>query len=152
VPLFIHVPGVQGDVVHKYGGEIDVRPTVLHLLGVDTKDYISFGSDLLSPQHREIVPFRNGDVITPEYSKVGDKCYANPSGTVVDNSKCASASNYAKQALDLSDKVVYGDLLRFYTPDGFTPVDRSKIDYSSDQTKHLVSPAPSSAEKTTSKK
>ena len=31
--------------------------------------------------------------------------------------------------LDLSDKVVYGDLLRFYTPKGFEPVDPSKYDY-----------------------
>ena len=59
VPLFIHVPGVEGKVVHQYGGDVDVRPTVLHLLGVNTKNYISFGSDLLSPAHREIVPERS---------------------------------------------------------------------------------------------
>lgn len=140
VPLFIHVPGVKGRVVHKYGGEIDVRSTVLHLLGVNTKDYISFGSDLLSPKHREIVPFRNGDVITPKYSSVGDKCYANPTGVRVDKKYCQPYTDYAKQALNLSDKVVYGDLLRFYHPKGFQPVDRSKIDYTSDQTKNLTSP------------
>jgi lipoteichoic acid synthase len=50
-PLFIHVPGVQGGVQHQYAGEVDVRPTLLHLLGIDTKDYIEFGSDMLSPQH-----------------------------------------------------------------------------------------------------
>jgi len=33
------------------------------------------------------------------------------------------------QKLALSDKVVNGDLLRFYTPENFTPVDRSKYDY-----------------------
>ena len=31
--------------------------------------------------------------------------------------------------LALSDKVVNGDLLRFYTPEGFTPVDRSQYNY-----------------------
>ena len=50
VPLFIHVPGVKGGVQHQYGGEVDVRPTLLHLLGIDTKDYMEFGSDLLSQQ------------------------------------------------------------------------------------------------------
>ena len=30
----------------------------------------------------------------------------------------------------LSDKTVNGDLLRFYTPEGFTPVDRNQYDYS----------------------
>ncbi|MGV3488497.1 MAG: LTA synthase family protein [Tuberibacillus sp.] len=132
VPLFIHVPGVQGNVVHQYGGEIDVRPTLLHLLGVNTKNYITFGSDLLSPAHRQIVPFRNGDVMTPDYSYIGDKCYKNPDGELVDNSKCQEAADYAKDALNLSDKIVYGDLLRFYTPKGFVPVDISKINYTTD--------------------
>ncbi|GGE44198.1 phosphoglycerol transferase [Pullulanibacillus camelliae] len=134
VPLFIHVPGVKGGVKHTYGGEVDVRPTVLHLLGIDTKDYISFGSDLLSPNHRQIVPFRNGDVMTPKYSSVGGKCYTNPDGKLVSKTYCKDYSNFAKQALDYSDKVVYGDLLRFHKVKGFTPPDRTKIDYTSDQT------------------
>ena len=132
VPLFIHVPGVEGKVVHQYGGDVDVRPTVLHLLGVNTKNYISFGSDLLSPAHREIVPFRDGNVMTPDFSYIGDKCYSNPSGEIVDNSQCQQITDYAKNALDLSDKIVYGDLLRFYTPKGFKPVDRTKISYTTD--------------------
>ena len=35
----------------------------------------------------------------------------------------------AEHKLALSDKVVNGDLLRFYTPEGFTPVDRSQYNY-----------------------
>ena len=35
--------------------------------------------------------------------------------------------------LQLSDKVVNGDLLRFYTPENFTPVDRSKFNYTISQ-------------------
>jgi lipoteichoic acid synthase len=132
VPLFIHVPGVQGRIVHEYGGEIDVQPTLLHLLGVDTKDFIAFGSDLLSPKHRQIVPFRNGDVITPSFSYIDEKCYSNPDGELVDNSHCEKAAEYAKDALSLSDKIVYGDLLRFYKPKGFKPVDESKINYKFD--------------------
>ena len=31
--------------------------------------------------------------------------------------------------LHLSDKVVNGDLLRFYTPEDFTPIDRSQYKY-----------------------
>src|SRR5699024_6425012 len=80
VPLFIRVPGVEGKVVHEYGGEVDVRPTLLHLLGIETKDYMSFGSDLLSPERREIVPFRNGDFVTRKYTQVSGKCYSNKDG------------------------------------------------------------------------
>ena len=64
VPLFIHVPGVKAKADHTYGGEVDVRPTLMHLLGIDTKEYIQFGSDLLSKEHRQIVPFRNGDFVS----------------------------------------------------------------------------------------
>jgi lipoteichoic acid synthase len=41
----------------------------------------------------------------------------------------------ARTKLDLSDKVVYGDLLRFYTPKGFKPVDPSKYDYNNREDK-----------------
>ncbi|USK68882.1 hypothetical protein [Peribacillus asahii] len=33
------------------------------------------------------------------------------------------------QKLELSDKVVNGDLLRFHNPENFTPVDRSQYNY-----------------------
>ena len=133
VPLFITAPGVEGKQVHEYGGQMDVRDTVLHLLGVETNDYISFGSDLLSEDHREIVPFRNGDFVTPEVTSVNEKCYANPTGEKVDAEKCEQAGQFVKESLELSDKVVYGDLLRFYEPKGFTPVDRNDYNYTVDQ-------------------
>ncbi len=34
-----------------------------------------------------------------------------------------------QNSLKYSDQVVNGDLLRFYTPEGFTPIDRSKYNY-----------------------
>ena len=37
----IHIPGTKdGGVQTQYGGEIDVLPTLLHLLGIDSRDYI----------------------------------------------------------------------------------------------------------------
>lgn len=136
VPLFIHVPHVKGKVVHQYGGEVDVRSTVLHLLGIDTKKFVGFGSDLLSPEHREIVPFRNGDFVTPDYTYVSGKCYSNPNGVPVENKVCGPYKEIARKELQFSDKVVYGDLLRFYTPKGFKPIDRKSISYTKDETKN----------------
>ena len=38
VPLMFYMPGyTQGKIMHEYGGEIDVLPTLYHLLGVDDK-------------------------------------------------------------------------------------------------------------------
>jgi lipoteichoic acid synthase len=33
------------------------------------------GQDLLSPQKKEIVAFRNGDMISPDYAVIGDQVY-----------------------------------------------------------------------------
>ena len=81
VPLMIHMPGyTKGTVNHEYGGEIDVLPTLLHLLGIDDKDYLHFGTDLLSSQHDQVVAFRNGNFVTPKYTVLGGKAYNNQTG------------------------------------------------------------------------
>ncbi|GGE37315.1 lipoteichoic acid synthase 2 [Pullulanibacillus camelliae] len=133
VPLFIHVPHVKspGQPIHTFGGEVDVRPTILHLLGIDTKDFIQFGTDLLSKDHSEIVPFRNGDFVTPHYTSVKGTCYDNKTEQTVTDESCASYDKKVKEELELSDNVVYGDLLRFYHPKGFIKVDKNDIDYRS---------------------
>ncbi len=129
VPIFIHVPGVKGSIVESYGGQVDVMPTVLHLLGIDTKDYMQIGTDLLSPQHQQIVPFRNGDFISAEITKIGDKAYSNETGEIVDSTLYKEQNNQARMKLEISDEIVYKDLLRFYTPEGFTPIDPKDYQY-----------------------
>lgn len=130
VPLFIHVPGVKGGVQHQIGGEVDVRPTLLHLLGINTKNYIEFGSDLLSPQHRNWTLFRNGDYVSSQVTQVNGKCYDNNTGNLMtDQSACNSINNQVVNELDMSDKVVNEDLLRFYTPAGFKPINPNDYQY-----------------------
>lgn len=139
VPLFIHIPKAKGashptyGTNPTYGGDVDVRPTVLNLLGIDTKDYIQFGTDLFSKQHRQIVPFRNGDVVTNQYTITDGNVYSNKTGKTIDKSLGKPYETIAKKELDLSDKVVYGDLLRFYKPKGFVSIDKDKINYTMNQ-------------------
>ena len=52
-------------------------PTILHLAGIDTKNYLMFGTDLFSKGHNQVVPFRNGDFITKDYKYVNGKIYSN---------------------------------------------------------------------------
>jgi lipoteichoic acid synthase len=135
VPLFIVNSGAEGGVNHTYGGQIDLRPTVMHLLGQETKDYLSFGQDLLSEERKQIVPFRNGDVISDKYSNIKGVCYDNETGKPVEegneeaNKACEDISKDAQKRLELSDKVVYEDLLRFHKPEGYTPIDRKDYQY-----------------------
>lgn len=137
VPLFIHVPGMKGGIDHTYGGQIDLLPTVLHLLGVETENYVQFGADLLSEDHEELVTFRNGDYVSPEIYSIGEKYYDPKTGLPLEGDLLEQAEVFQKQSnyeLDLSDQLVNGDLLRFYTPAGFTPIDPSDYNYQTTET------------------
>jgi lipoteichoic acid synthase len=130
VPLFIHVPGVKGGIQKQYGGEVDVRPTVLHLLGVDTKDYMEFGSDLLSKEHRNWALFRNGDFVSSNAIQINEKCYSPETGELLDAKEaCKDISEKVNTELKMSDEIVYKDLLRFYKPEGFTPINPNDYEY-----------------------
>jgi lipoteichoic acid synthase len=129
------VPGMEGGIRHTYGGQIDILPTILHLLGKETKDYIHFGTDLLSDEHNEVVPFRNGDFVSPTVTAVDGDYYDSETGLPLEEERLSEAKRYheaVQYKLELSDRIVNGDLLRFHTPDGFEPVDRSQFDYSLD--------------------
>lgn len=135
VPLFIHIPGMEGGIDHTFGGQIDLLPTLMHLLGIDTQDYLHFGTDILSDEHKELVTFRNGDYASPEIYSIGDVFYDPKTGLPLEENQQAQAEELQKQGnlkLQLSDEIVNGDLLRFYAPEGFTPIDPSEYNYQTD--------------------
>lgn len=134
VPLIFHMPNLAGGIKHTYGGEIDVLPTLLHLLGVNTKPYVQFGTDLMSAQHDQTVAFRDHDFVTPRYTVIGDTVYLNRTGAVIHPNASLKQLLSADQAkvdaeLSASDNVAAKNLLRFYVPSGFAPVDPSNYDY-----------------------
>src|SRR5690625_7724036 len=91
-------------------------PTLLHLLGIKAQDYIQFGTDLFSEDHKDYVAFRNGGFITPEITMVGDIYYDNETGEEIEPTKEMEAiKEKVQHELELSDNVLHGDLLRFYT-------------------------------------
>ncbi|OXT15205.1 glycerol phosphate lipoteichoic acid synthase [Bacillus sp. OG2] len=131
-PLFIRVPGMEGGINHEYAGQIDLLPTLLHLLGMETKDYVHLGTDLLSEQHDEIIPFRNGDFVSPAITSADGKFYDSKTGELLEEESLGEAKKFkeiAEQKLAFSDRIVNGDLLRFYTPEGFTPIKRNDYKY-----------------------
>ena len=140
VPFMIHMDNLKGGVNHIYGGEIDVLPTILHLAGVNTKQYIQMGTDLLSKNHSQIVAFRNKDFITPNYTVYRNggatQVYANDTGEKIDmrdNPDLLTKVDKWEKAVDLklatSDNINNKNLLRFYTPFDFIPVDPSNYSY-----------------------
>lgn len=136
VPFMVHIPGQEnGGIFEQYGGEIDVMPTLLHLAGIDSKKYLLFGSDLFSKDHDQTVAFRNENFITPKYTVVGSTTYENSTGNVVTHpskkvqAQLKAAQEYVNSALSLSDSLNNKNLLRFYVPTGFTPVDPKDFNY-----------------------
>ena len=114
VPFIVHIPGAEnGQVISNVSGQIDVKPTILNLLGVQEKDDIQFGSDLFTKDPDQFVVLRDGSFITDKYVYKDQQCYNKSSGELTDPEKCEPFIDRAVKELQYSDRVVYGDLLRF---------------------------------------
>lgn len=133
VPLMFVIPGSggHGGIYSTYGGEIDVLPTLLHLLGISTKRYIQFGTDLFSSQHDQVVALRNQDFVTPKYTSISGKIYLNSTGKLTKQEKKQLRTDQKKvsEELALSDSLNEKNLLRFYHPKGFKTVNPKDYNY-----------------------
>ncbi|MFD1203911.1 MULTISPECIES: LTA synthase family protein [Sporosarcina] len=118
VPFFIHIPGYgKGEVSDELAGQMDIRPTVLHLLGIDTKDDMQFGADLFSPDHEPFVIFRDGRFITTDNIYAHEVCYDINTGEPTDGEACEPFIERTATELGYSDLIINGDLLRFQDED-----------------------------------
>ncbi|MCT4377864.1 LTA synthase family protein [Leuconostoc falkenbergense] len=122
VPFMIHATGLKGGINHTYGGEIDMMPTLLDVLGVPDDGMTMFGQDMLSSNYKGKVVFRDGDWITPTYTKFNNQYFNTQTGEQVTESAdkqlkkvAKTMSAYATKVLGYSDEVITGDLLRFDT-------------------------------------
>lgn len=129
--FWLKVPGKSGGINKEYAGQMDVMPTLLHLVGIDSKNYLMFGSDMFSKQHNNVVPFRNGDFITEDYKYVNGKIYSNKDNELL-TEKPKDFDKNKKQVekdLEMSDSVLNGDLFRFYKNPDFKKVNPGKYEY-----------------------
>lgn len=64
LPFFIHIPGMEAMEVDTLGGQIDMLPTLLYLLGVETEEYAHavMGGNLLG-SHPGSVLMATGEVL-----------------------------------------------------------------------------------------
>ncbi|HEM5089681.1 TPA: LTA synthase family protein [Streptococcus suis] len=136
VPYMIVVPGMtNGGIFDTYGGEIDALPTLEHLLGIKSDNYLQVGQDLLSSQHSQIVALRTaGSFITPKYTSYEGKIYYTETGLEITNpdettQKEIDAIKEATAAqLATSDAIQTGDLIRFFD-NGLPALDSSQYNY-----------------------
>lgn len=136
VPLIIHIPGQdKGTINHTYGGQVDVLPTLLSLIGYESDHLMLLGQDLLSPNRDEVVAFRNGNFVTKDYSYHKGDVYDNQTGDLLNFShpEIVESAKEVKKKVDeqlaTSDQINNGDLLRFYYDSGIKPVKTEDINY-----------------------
>lgn len=123
VPFIVHIPGItdkKPELFSQVSGQIDLKPTILHLLGISTENDIQFGSDVFSDQKMPFTVLRDGSFITDDYVFTKNTCYDKSTGDEIDQVNCEPYMEKAKQELDYSDQIVYGDLLRFYNGTSYT--------------------------------
>ena len=114
VPFIIHLPNQEeGEVVSTVSGHIDMKPTLLNLVGLPVNAYINFGQDLFAADRRELIVLRDGSFIGSEYRYADSTCLRSDSGELVDQSFCESLEKVAVQDLYYSDLISNKDLLRF---------------------------------------
>lgn len=114
VPLIIHIPGVRGETIDKVSGQIDVRPTLLHLLGIEGENPYDFGENLFADNPDPLIVLRDGSFVTRELVYADNICYQQGFvGTETDPARCEPYMERAADDLAYSDKIIYGDLMRF---------------------------------------
>ncbi|WP_226581883.1 LTA synthase family protein [Halobacillus litoralis] len=113
VPLLIFGQGIEGEQNHTVGGQVDLRPTLMNLLGIDDENPIQFGNDLLDEDRRQLMITRDGNFANEEYVGIQGACYNRETGEEVEGEACEEGFNAAQEELEMSDSIVYGDLLRY---------------------------------------
>ncbi|MDQ0351019.1 phosphoglycerol transferase MdoB-like AlkP superfamily enzyme [Alkalibacillus filiformis] len=115
VPMIIHIPGHEDSgTLSTLSGQIDYKPTVLNMLGIENENDIVFGNDLFSQERKDFIAFRDGRVVGEDHIYASGNCYENENGELVEEANCDQMREQAEQELNYSDEIIYGDLFRFY--------------------------------------
>jgi len=138
-PFMIDVPGrTDGHIIDTYVGQVDVMPTLEHLMGIDTSKYVQFGQDMFASGRQDFVALRNGGFVTPTITlpTLNSRYYYDTQTGLQIENLTPEQETYVKETkqkvadlLAASDKLNNQNLLRFYTPTGFTPVDAKDYSY-----------------------
>lgn len=122
VPFIVHLPGdAYAGTYGQAGGQLDITPTVMHLLGISTADQYMIGMPLLTeqPLQDKQVVLRNGAFTDGSvyYMPSGDgiaangACWSIAGNAAADIQACLPQAEEAMKELTVSDQIVMGDLI-----------------------------------------
>jgi phosphoglycerol transferase MdoB-like AlkP superfamily enzyme len=126
VPLILHLPdgAMGGEVRSEPGGQLDIAPTILHLLGMDTGSRVMAGLPLLADREHNasagerLIVFRNGSFTDGQLyytarppEEGGGLCYDAQTGDPLPGSRCEAAKSAAEEEIIASARVVEHGLI-----------------------------------------
>ena len=122
VPLIVRLPdgALGGTIRSDVGGQLDITPTILHLLGIDSGKLAMIGTPLLTekPLQGKIVVFRNGTFtdgsvyyLSSAAADGGSGCFDAKTGAALDDTACSAGKASAAEELEASSDLVEYDLL-----------------------------------------
>jgi phosphoglycerol transferase MdoB-like AlkP superfamily enzyme len=128
IPLLIRLPhGEHAGMVPRFGGQIDIAPTLLALLGIPRAGTPFLGRDLLAPSAAsDVVTFPGGYALTPDRlsvrvwsTTVSDRCYGRSGELPAE--RCRDLTRAALTEGRLSEALTDGGTLtRLAAPPGGT--------------------------------
>ncbi len=122
VPLLIHLPDEgQAGVYHEPAGQLDMAPSLLHLLGIPTESYYMMGNNLFGSSDRFVAlrsgAFTDGRVYyIPSADGIfnNGQCYSLDTRKPASLEQCRRGNEEAKLRLSISDRVIQYNLLQQY--------------------------------------
>lgn len=120
IPLIIHLPNDEGQGVYaNTAGQIDIAPTILHLLGLVPDELYMMGSNVTDGENN-LVAFRYGSYTDGTvYFKASQDgvfengtCYDLQTRAVTEVKACLEGYKEAQKRLRVSDNVLLGNLIR----------------------------------------
>jgi len=119
-PLIIHLPhDAHTGVFNQSRGELDLTPTILHLLGISTKGLPLMGQDVTN-SNSDLVVFRDNSFTDGKYFFITNDgtfqngiCYDMATKKPVDKNIVKAEYARAQQRLNVSDDVLDGNLIPY---------------------------------------
>ena len=93
--LSLFMYGQEGKVISKVSGQIDIKPTLLHLLGIKTNKSVEFGTDLFIKEEDPLMVMRDGSFVSEDYVYT-KTCAIKSTGEEADISLCQPNIEKAK--------------------------------------------------------
>ena len=111
IPFGIRIPGTKNRVVDKAVAKIDVKPTILNLLGVSDK--FSLGVDLFTDKDYAFI--KGIGFVTKDYYYINDKYFEKTTNNLIEpNEELLALKEQMDSQLYLSDTIINNNLISYF--------------------------------------